>query len=76
MSELLPREFVEQYRRDGLFFPIRVLSPAELRHKSHLLFTWLDTLVRHPAIRTPSAAWCTRAARWSSRAGSPSTAPA
>jgi len=72
MSELLPRESVERYRRDGFFFPIRVLSPAEarqyrarleavereqggplrgeLRHKSHLLFTWLDTLVRHPAI--------------------------
>ena len=72
MSKLLPRESVEQYRRDGFFFPIRVLSPAEarqyrarleavereqggplrgeLRHKSHLLFTWLDTLVRHPAI--------------------------
>ncbi len=72
MSKLLPRESVEQYRRDGFLFPIRVLSPAEarqyrarleavereqggplrgeLRHKSHLLFTWLDTLVRHPAI--------------------------
>ena len=72
MSKLLPHESVEQYRRDGFFFPIRVLSPAEarqyrarleavereqggplrgeLRHKSHLLFTWLDTLVRHPAI--------------------------
>jgi len=72
MSKLLPRESVEQYRRDGFFFPIRVLSPAEarqyrarleavereqggplrgeLRHKSHLIFTWLDTLVRHPAI--------------------------
>jgi non-heme Fe2+,alpha-ketoglutarate-dependent halogenase len=72
MSELLPLGFAEQYRRDGFFFPIRVLSPAEareyrarleaveheqggplggeLRHKSHLLFTWLDTLVRHPVI--------------------------
>jgi len=72
MSKLLPRESVEQYRRDGFFFPVRVLSPAEarqyrarleavererggplrgeLRYKSHLLFTWLDTLVRHPPI--------------------------
>lgn len=72
MSKLLPPESAEQYRRDGFFFPIRVLSPAEVRqyrtrleavereqggplrgeqrHKSHLLFTWLDTLVRHPAI--------------------------
>ena len=72
MSKLLPRESVEQYRRDGFFFPLRGLSPAEarqyrarleavererggplrgeLRYKSHLLFTWLDTLVRHPPI--------------------------
>jgi non-heme Fe2+,alpha-ketoglutarate-dependent halogenase len=63
---------VEQYRRDGFYFPVRVLSPAEagkyrarleaverahggplggqLRHKSHLLFTWLNELIRHPRI--------------------------
>jgi non-haem Fe2+, alpha-ketoglutarate-dependent halogenase len=63
---------VEQYRRDGFYFPIRVLPPAEaramrrrleaveaehggrltgeIRHKPHLLFTWLADLVRHPAI--------------------------
>ena len=63
---------VAQFRRDGFYFPIRVLSPAEaagyrtrletverahggplggeLRHKSHLLFTWLNELIRHPRI--------------------------
>jgi ectoine hydroxylase-related dioxygenase (phytanoyl-CoA dioxygenase family) len=72
MSKLLSPEDVAQYRRDGFFFPIRVLSPeqaqeyrsrleavereqggplrGELRHKSHLLFTWLDALVRHPTL--------------------------
>jgi hypothetical protein len=63
---------VAQFRRDGFYFPIRVLSPdevagyrarletverahggplgGELRHKSHLLFTWLNVLIRHPRI--------------------------
>ena len=63
---------VEQYRRDGFYFPVRVLSPEEagryrarleaaeranggalggqLRQKCHLLFTWLDELIRHPRI--------------------------
>ena len=63
---------VEQYRRDGFYFPIRVMSVAEaagyrrrleafeagnggpltgaLRHKSHLLFTWLWQLIHHPPI--------------------------
>ncbi len=31
MSEVLPRESVERYRRDGFPFPIRVLSTAEAR---------------------------------------------
>jgi len=66
---------VEQYRRDGFYFPIRVMSApealaarrlleaveaehggrlgGELRHKPHLLFTWLADLVRHPAILDP-----------------------
>ncbi len=66
-------EAVAQYRRDGFYFPIRVLSPEEalgyrarleeverahgrplgglLRQKCHLLFTWLDELIRHPRIR-------------------------
>jgi hypothetical protein len=61
-----------RYRRDGFYFPIRVLSAADalelrrhlqavehahggrlggdVRHKPHLLFTWLAELVRHPTI--------------------------
>jgi hypothetical protein len=63
---------VERYDRDGFYFPVPVLTPAEalglrrrleaveaehggalrgeIRHKPHLLFTWLADLVRHPAI--------------------------
>ena len=63
---------VEQYHRDGFYFPVRVMSPGEalalrrrletveaerggrlsgeIRHKPHLLFTWLADLVRHPSI--------------------------
>ena len=63
---------VARYRRDGFYFPMRVLSAheaagyrarleavererggplgGELRHKGHLLFTWLDALIRHPRI--------------------------
>jgi len=63
---------VERYRRDGIYFPVRVFSPEEaaryrarleaaerdnggplggqLRQKCHLLFTWLDELIRHPRI--------------------------
>ena len=63
---------VDDFRRDGCVYPIRVLSAAEaagyrarleahetatgaplqgnLRHKTHLLFTWADELVHHPAI--------------------------
>jgi hypothetical protein len=71
MNALSP-EAVARYRRDGFYFPVRVLSPAEaagyrarleavererggplggeLRHKGHLLFTWLGELIRHPRI--------------------------
>jgi chlorinating enzyme len=71
-STRLPPSAVEQYRRDGVYFPIRVLSTEEaagyrrrleafearnggpltgaLRHKSHLLFTWLWDLVHDPRI--------------------------
>ncbi len=71
MKTLSP-DAVAQYRRDGFYFPLRVLSPeeaaeyrarleaiererggplgGELRHKGHLLFTWLDRLIRHPRI--------------------------
>src|SRR6201996_1105203 len=62
---------IRQYREQGYYAPVRVMSRAEadavrgkleafeardgvmagaLRHKSHLLFTWLDELVRHDAI--------------------------
>jgi hypothetical protein len=62
---------LRQYREEGYFSPIRVLSTAEaaglrhrlesfeagagvlsgkLRQKSHLLFTWLNDLIRHPRI--------------------------
>jgi ectoine hydroxylase-related dioxygenase (phytanoyl-CoA dioxygenase family) len=68
MTKGLPDSAIERYRRNGLFFPIPVLTPAEarecrrrleaieathageLRHKPHLLFTWLADLVRHPTI--------------------------
>jgi hypothetical protein len=55
----LSAEAVARYRRDGFYFPIRALSPEEarggplgglLRQKSHLLFTWLNELIRHPRI--------------------------
>jgi hypothetical protein len=71
VSRLAPSA-VERYRRDGFYFPVRVLTAGEaralrqrleaveaehrgrlggeLRHKPHLLFTWLADLVRHPAI--------------------------
>jgi ectoine hydroxylase-related dioxygenase (phytanoyl-CoA dioxygenase family) len=72
MGKRLSPSAVAQYDRDGLYFPIRVLSATEarefrlrleavereqggplrgeLRHKGHLVFTWLDRLVRHPVI--------------------------
>jgi non-heme Fe2+,alpha-ketoglutarate-dependent halogenase len=72
MPKLLSAEAVESYRRDGFYFPVEVLSPAETaqyrarlesyerrtggpisgayRHKSHLLFPWLNELIRHPRI--------------------------
>ena len=68
----LDNEAVEEFRRDGYLFPIRVMSAEDaaryrqaleeyeaqtggpiagnLRHKSHLLFTWADEIARHPAI--------------------------
>jgi len=75
VSQHLSTAAVERYRRDGFFFPLPVLTPAEarehrrrleaieaehggaltaeIRHKPHLLFTWLADLVRHPAILDP-----------------------
>jgi non-heme Fe2+,alpha-ketoglutarate-dependent halogenase len=75
VSQCLSAAAVERYRRDGFFFPLPVLTPAqarehrrrleaieaehggaltgEIRHKPHLLFTWLADLVRLPAILDP-----------------------
>ena len=65
MTKLLSQPAVDRYRRDGFLFPIPVLTTdeahdhrrqleaaetTELRHKPHLLFTWLADLVRHPTI--------------------------
>jgi hypothetical protein len=71
-SRRLGAAAIEQYRRDGYYFPVRVLSGGETarcrerleaverdlggplrgiyRTKPHLLLTWLNDLVRHPAI--------------------------
>ena len=68
----LTPEAVAQYRRDGYYFPVRVMPEGEalairrqlevheaksggplagsMRHKPHLLFTWLWDLVHHPRI--------------------------
>jgi chlorinating enzyme len=72
MGKRLSAEAVAQYRRDGFYFPLPVMSAAEartyrgrleaherttggpiagaMRHKVHLLFTWANELIRHPAI--------------------------
>jgi non-haem Fe2+, alpha-ketoglutarate-dependent halogenase len=69
MPKLLSSSAVDAYRRDGYYFPVPVLSAAEVahcrenleqheartgaplqgnwRHKSHLLFTWVDELVHN-----------------------------
>lgn len=69
---MLSSPAVEQYRREGYYFPVEVMSEAEageyrtqleayearsggplkgeMRHKPHLLFTWLNDLVHHPRI--------------------------
>ncbi len=69
---MLSDQAVAQYKRDGYYFPIDILTPdearlyrrrleeheartgeplqGEMRHKSHLLFTWLNELIRHPRI--------------------------
>jgi ectoine hydroxylase-related dioxygenase (phytanoyl-CoA dioxygenase family) len=72
MTKLLSEAALARYRRDGLHFPVDVLSTDEaaglrarleafearegkplagnMRHKAHLLFTWLNELVHHPRI--------------------------
>jgi hypothetical protein len=75
MPKALPQDAIEQYRRDGYYFPLPVLSGAEAaglragieafeatqggalepaqRSKSHLLFKWLDDLIRDPRVLDP-----------------------
>lgn len=71
MSKILSDAAIQQYREQGYYSPIRVLSTQDalairgkleafeagagplagkIRQKSHLLFTWLADLVRHPTI--------------------------
>lgn len=72
MSEKLSADDVARYRRDGILFPIDVLSAGQAagmlqrlegnerdhggqlagrnNQKPHLLYPWMDQLVRHPAI--------------------------
>lgn len=72
MAKRLSAEAVAQYRRDGFYFPLPLLSADEalgyrrklesyeqqtggpiasnMRHKTHLLFTWANELARHPAV--------------------------
>ena len=72
MAKRLEQTAVDQYRRDGYYFPIDVLDQGEVaenrgrlqafeaaqgqpvhgpqRSKSHLLFKWVDDLMRHPRI--------------------------
>ncbi|MGH8597102.1 MAG: phytanoyl-CoA dioxygenase family protein [Gammaproteobacteria bacterium] len=72
MAKILSVAARSQYQRDGYYFPLDVLSPAEVterrtrlegferaqghpivgpqRSKSHVLFTWVDELIRHPRI--------------------------
>jgi chlorinating enzyme len=75
MSQSLSKAAVQDFRRDGYYFPLPALSASEVaycrerletheakageplqgnfRHKSHLLFTWVDALVHHPNILDP-----------------------
>lgn len=72
MSKRLAADDVARYGRDGILFPIDVLSSAQagsllqrlegnerdhggglagrINQKPHLLYPWMDQLVRHPAI--------------------------
>ena len=68
MLKVLSDAAVEQYHRDGYYFPVKALDPAQAaesrarleafeagqgesisgaqRSKSHLLFRWVDDLMR------------------------------
>ena len=100
MPKVLSEDAVQQYERDGYYFPIPILSAQEVadlrgrleafeaqqggpisgghRNKSHLLFKWVDDLMRHPRILdvvedligTDILCWNTLF--WIKEAGSPS----
>ena len=72
MSKRLTAEEVDRYGRDGILFPLDVMSTADagallqrfesnerdhggalagrINQKPHLLYPWIDQMVRHPAI--------------------------
>ena len=72
MLKVLNERAVEQYKRDGYYFPVKMFDDEQvaanrtllenfetsqgkpiggaLWNKSHLLFTWVDDLMRHPKI--------------------------
>ena len=72
MPKILSAAAIEQYKRDGYCFPLKVLDDGEVaanrvqlerfegaqgkplggaqRNKSHLLFKWVDDLMRHEKI--------------------------
>ena len=72
MPKILQLQAIEQYQRDGYYFPLKVLDDNEVaanrarldafektqgqplagaqRNKSHLLFKWVDNLMRHDTI--------------------------
>ncbi|MFM8768244.1 MAG: phytanoyl-CoA dioxygenase family protein [Rubrivivax sp.] len=72
MPKLLTQTQIEDYKRDGAAWPIRVMGEDDarsfrralenheavagqplqgnMRHKTHLLFTWADALVHHPRV--------------------------
>ena len=72
MLKLLNENAIEQYSREGYYFPVKILDNEEVaanraqlekfeaaqgspiagaqRSKSHLLFTWVDALMRHEKI--------------------------
>jgi non-heme Fe2+,alpha-ketoglutarate-dependent halogenase len=75
MPKSLSPAAIEQFRSDGYYYPVPVLSDAEVsdlrsrleaveaaqggalrpeqRNKAHLLFKWLDDLMRNPRILDP-----------------------
>lgn len=72
MSKILSSAALQQYKEEGYYYPLDVLTPAEAadcrarieaiererghpttgseRSKSHVLYPWIDNLIRHPRI--------------------------